>query len=395
MSTRVLFIHGTGTREPSYSETLNLVTKKMPGFTVERCYWAGAHGTQLLSNGASIPRYQRTGGNADIEAELERCRWRELYADPLWEVRAWVPTTPAAKKAPVIPAAGGRTPPKQLEWDLTHFEPSAALDGLMDASGLKQDWSDAFAAVVTSADCRALMAAAGPDNVGERRAIARAIVAESSVRAAKRTGYVVDGQKRDAVLSYLVDELHATGKGVFKDLAGKLFTAGANRLITWKVHKDRGATSDAASPFAADVLAYQSRRGEEIRGYIRSRLLSKPEEPATLVAHSLGGIAAVELLIQEPTLPVHRLVTVGSQAPLLYELNLLNTLRFSDPLPEKFPPWLNIFDPNDFLSYVGQDLFGDRVVDAEVDNKLPFPQSHSGYWSNDAVWKRIIDFVGP
>jgi hypothetical protein len=61
------------------------------------------------------------------------------------------------------------------------------------------------------------------------------------------------------------------------------------------------------------------------------------------------------------------------------------------PLRDHFPKsWLNIFDPKDFLSHVGGKVFGDcRVMDVEVDNKEPFPESHGAYWANAEVWNAI------
>jgi hypothetical protein len=59
-------------------------------------------------------------------------------------------------------------------------------------------------------------------------------------------------------------------------------------------------------------------------------------------------------------------------------------------LPNSLPPWLNIYDLKDFLSYVGGDLFPGRVVDHRVDNRQAFPASHSAYWYNPMVWEAIL-----
>ena len=114
-------------------------------------------------------------------------------------------------------------------------------------------------------------------------------------------------------------------------------------------------------------------------------------EPVVLIAHSLGGIAAVDLLVSQPLPSVRLLVTVGSQAPFLCEIGALWSLPHGDPLPDHFPPWLNIYDPRDLLSYIGAPLFPRRVEDVEVNNKQPFPQSHSAYWACDRVYQLIRD----
>ena len=90
---------------------------------------------------------------------------------------------------------------------------------------------------------------------------------------------------------------------------------------------------------------------------------------------------------------VELLITVGSQAPYFYEVNALQSLEFNSDrnqrLPKGFPEWLNIYDLQDFLSYIGGNIFP-SVQDILVDNQQPFPQSHSAYWSNKATWKGIL-----
>ncbi|MEQ8974619.1 MAG: hypothetical protein RIE73_30065 [Coleofasciculus sp. C1-SOL-03] len=109
-----------------------------------------------------------------------------------------------------------------------------------------------------------------------------------------------------------------------------------------------------------------------------------------LLAHSLGGIACVDLLVQQPLPQVELLITVGSQAPFFYEINALYSLEYGEPLPDYFPSWVNIYDLRDFLSYIGANVFPNKVQDVLVDNKQPFARSHGAYWTNKAVWKAII-----
>jgi hypothetical protein len=87
------------------------------------------------------------------------------------------------------------------------------------------------------------------------------------------------------------------------------------------------------------------------------------------------------------------LITVGSQAPLLYELGALRSLKRGQSLPDGFPPWINLYDPNDMLSYVGEKLFPGRVRDIEVrSGDLPLA-AHSAYWNCNETWTAIKDFV--
>ena len=88
------------------------------------------------------------------------------------------------------------------------------------------------------------------------------------------------------------------------------------------------------------------------------------------------------------------LVTVGSQAPFLYELNALPTLEFGVALPATVPRWVNVFDRRDLLSYAGEGVFSGRVEDREVDNRVPFPRSHSAYFGNKHFYA-VLDEVLP
>ncbi len=112
-----------------------------------------------------------------------------------------------------------------------------------------------------------------------------------------------------------------------------------------------------------------------------------------LLAHSLGGVACVDLLVKEHIESVSLLITVGSQAPFLYEIGALNSLLYGERLPKNFPPWLNIYDQRDLLSYICGPVFPRTETplwDVPVDSKQPFPRAHSAYWTNVAVWKTIV-----
>jgi pimeloyl-ACP methyl ester carboxylesterase len=111
-----------------------------------------------------------------------------------------------------------------------------------------------------------------------------------------------------------------------------------------------------------------------------------------VVAHSLGGIACVDLLVKQ-RIDIRLLVTVGSQAPFLYEIGALSSLLHDQPLPPHFPPWLNIYDPRDLLSYIGAKVFPGRVSDVKVNNRQPFPEAHGAYWTNPQVWSAIAEVL--
>ena len=254
-------------------------------------------------------------------------------------------------------------------------------------------FDEAFQSVISSIPYYKALQTASETLNEHRNAIARAIIAEAMAlceRQEKYAAVLTDAVLRDKTIELLNSELgdsdRAIGGWVIKKLFGLAVAMGGMD----HVQRGRGAITNAVYPFAGDIVLYQG-RGEQIRMFIRE-CIEQAEPPVVLLAHSLGGIACVDLLVQEH-LPVHLLVTIGSQAPFLYEINALHSLQYGEPLPAHFPTWLNIYDLRDFLSYVGASVFPQRVQDVLVDNKQPFPQSHSSYWTNPSTWKAIIPIL--
>jgi hypothetical protein len=154
-------------------------------------------------------------------------------------------------------------------------------------------------------------------------------------------------------------------------------------------------------PIAGDILYYQC-RGHRIRDLINARI-EECGGSVVLLAHSLGGVACVDLLL-DPTRAhildrVPLLITIGSQAPYFYEIGALHSLLYEDGSREvkkafaKFPKWLNLHNRRDLLSYVGEDLFPGHVQDREVKSMIPFPQSHGAYFARPQTYAHIQEFL--
>ena len=124
---------------------------------------------------------------------------------------------------------------------------------------------------------------------------------------------------------------------------------------------------------------------------IKRAIEHAPGEAVTVLAHSLGGVACVDLLAMEDLDGrVDQLITVGSQAPFFYECGALASVEHPKTLPGHFPRrWLNIYDPWDLLAYRAAKVFPQHASDVEVSNGQPFPFAHSAYWSNSKVWDAI------
>jgi hypothetical protein len=184
----------------------------------------------------------------------------------------------------------------------------------------------------------------------------------------------------------MIDPLGGPPEGIGDWLLGRVTKFGANR---------RGSLSDATTPIVGDVIRYQS-RGAEIRKFIAQRI--RETKAKIILAHSLGGIAAVDWLAspeyaeakEKEDASIERLITAGSQSPYFYEIDALVSRTYGAGLPDWFPKkWINFYDPADFLSYMAKPVFPDHARDIQVDNGQPFPESHSAYWSNDRVWDEI------
>jgi len=189
-----------------------------------------------------------------------------------------------------------------------------------------------------------------------RLAIARALFARciELQREASDTpeGFVsVAVATRDRIVELLVAALGGREAGVVdwvKRRARRLVEGMATSFLARK----RGRVSSAITPFAADIVMYQTRPHamrefihQTIRDTAAAARARRESGEVIVIAHSLGGIAVVDALIEKPLPAVRHLITVGSQAPLLYELDALSSLPFNHGVAEVHTRFPNIFLP--------------------------------------------------
>jgi hypothetical protein len=393
----VIFIHGTGVRGKDYDESFDLIRRELDrrarGWTAIECRWGDKHGVKLHLQGKSVPDYPNKPAECD-----ELMRWWRLHQDPLSELRELA----AMEEGREYVAPGQQAAWKTLDQAIRAYKPKADATALLDECGLAAHWDEAAREVVASDEYRDAVERSGSHPGYFRRAFARAVYA----RAVARISVAPPGDMRDRLIAAVVRELGGEDAGV-RDL-GKAALGGLKSV--WNIFKanlgataaytgvlSRGTITDKSLPAAGDILLYQA-RGEKIKQFIKAAIESAPP-PVYLLAHSLGGIACVDLLVEEP-LGVAGLVTAGSQAPLLYEMNALVSLADGALLPRHFPRWLNFYDPNDLLSYKAEAVFPKRadgaanpVRDFEVRSRQPFPQSHGAYWRESKLWEEITRFL--
>jgi hypothetical protein len=387
----LLFIHGTGVRSESYAQTLKQIEAKVAEFhlpcTVASCPWGDVYGIDF--DGLSLPEPPVR----DADEEAQAYRWEYLQIDPLFDLRLWC--TPAAEPPRKIV---GETPAAQILWGATiskYIDASnqhIALKELLERNQIEPFFAPAWNKVVATGLPKQAFAAAGNESPDVSRVFAEAVVAQMMHDAAQsqppvpispRTGY--------KIITILLFDWKQAAKGL-KDLFRTFFGAATKTIV----RPLRAGASRAIAPAIGDILLYQA-VGESIRGLIQKEIESIPGEIFVL-AHSLGGIACFELMVEQRCqgadrlMSVKGLITAGSQATLLYELGALQTLSKGTPLPAAFPKWLNLYDENDLLSYRANRLFAIQP-DRQVDSMLPPLEAHSAYWKLDETWNAIGEMM--
>src|SRR6266568_2606775 len=89
----LLFVHGTGVRSESFSETLDQIRSKVLEFKlpcdVDPCLWGDVLGIDF--EGLSLPEPP----TRTPDEQAQSFRWEYLQVDPVFDLRLWC--TPAAE----------------------------------------------------------------------------------------------------------------------------------------------------------------------------------------------------------------------------------------------------------------------------------------------------------
>ncbi|WP_338702379.1 hypothetical protein V2W30_33740 [Streptomyces sp. Q6] len=378
--TTVVFIHGTGVREPRFTHLRTRVTTGIdevaPHARVVPYYWGEAHGATLAAGGASVPEGPGgTGRGLDDGDEDETERWALRYADPEAEL-----ALAAVGAGATVTAPGSAFPderPRRLLLRLGDIAPELGPGLTACATALARSPLLPPAASALDADELARVLA---------RALAAGVIGAAL---ASDAPVLCTGDARDAAVDRIAEALGATPAGADRGLILRALKRPALRAGSRIAVRRRRALTDAAHPAAGDILRYLA-RGDGVRHGLRE-LIAAQRPPIVLLGHSLGGIIALDTLIQGPQPGVELLVTVGSQGPFLYETGALPSLDHPAELPAHVPAWLNLYDVRDLLGYRGAPLFPGRVTDIATDSRQPFPVAHSAYWDDPAVYRAIAD----
>ncbi|MBI0311809.1 MULTISPECIES: hypothetical protein [Streptomyces violaceusniger group] len=410
--TSVVFVHGTGVRAKSYEKSFARVVSGLgrvrADVRVARCFWGEEHGASLGLGGASLPvrtKNRGVGGDGALDEDDPLAVWALLEVDPLAELREFAEVAKARRGGG---SRAGFAPGRQDPWQVVADTARGLnLEGVADGGGsldeLVSDLAPHLGAAggrVAQEISRTLGGTPPADGIGP--IAARAVYALAVQRAEGPRGdgepLAVDGADRDTVVGVLTDRLGGTDRAGFAVRAAKGVAVRALNSylspLSSLAHTFRGGITEGAVPASGDILRYQV-RGAGVRAAIRTAVRDAVEAgdgPVVLLAHSLGGIACVDLLAEpDPPAGVELLVTVGSQAPFLYELDALTALRREEPLPRAFPRWINVYDEQDLLGFVGEKVFPDRVTDLRVNTRQPFPRAHTSYFAH----QRLYDLLAP
>ncbi|MEU4986078.1 hypothetical protein [Streptomyces sp. NPDC021969] len=190
-------------------------------------------------------------------------------------------------------------------------------------------------------------------------------------------------------------------------VAGAAIEAVAGRLN----HLLRSRLGPATTRFLGDVLVYQ-RHQAKIHARVREAIdavdpaLGRgPDRPVRVVAHSLGGVIAVDMATASAPLWTSSLLTFGSQAAFFH---------VCDPrggqlapyaggqgvaLPPSLSRWTNLWEPLDMLAFAASTVFRLHDGSTPVDVSLPHSASdglwtHSAYWSLPSLAEAVATTMG-
>jgi len=373
MSKILFFIHGTGVRRGGFDASYRLIQQKLVEHQcevrLEACYWGDEFGAQLPSNSKSVPDYSNTRNVDDWEEDQEIAIWRLLTEDPTFELSLLSSSAGEAEDYPI----NRPHPGQQLENRFNGLATNADLAGAIRELGMEDTSSEIIQCISQSPAFESANKSAASGTAQHRSALARAVVAELLSQAIDAGAPIYDREARDELIDKLERALGHDARGIV--------SAPAN----WYFRSRRGKLTDKHYEKFGDILRYQA-RGDELRSFLRDKIAGFANDQVTILAHSLGGIAAFETLIQYELRNVAHLVTFGSQAPFLYEIDALARLRRGTSLPDNFPAWTNFYDLADPLSYKAEGIFDERVVDHEVKSGQMLLAAHSAYLHNKPFW---------
>lgn len=379
----LIYTHGTGTRKAAFDKDWSQFKLMAHDYGFDDvklvpCDWGSVYRTGIPDPKLvrSVIPGEELLSQADAQARL-------LLRDPLFELRLagmFAMETPATKTS-----AGS------VQAALSH----GSWDGLAPVGVPPRTLTAACRLVANSDELAAAEVAVPPASPGQvRRAAARAALALARSRSYRWGGSAYPDISRPTVSDD--DPIGELAETIGGDDATPPPWADALEGFARGAAWPRDCSTQRAAEFFADVFWYV-RSSQVIAGELaREVRTAQTRPPVVLVAHSLGGIAAIDLLSnprRARDLKVDMLVTFGTQAGLVFAMDAMRYFRLREPVapPDPVPFWLNFHGSGDLLSFKIAPLTELAVDhdDVPVDFTKMFPGSHGEYITLDLFWHRI------
>ncbi|MHC6176559.1 hypothetical protein [Glutamicibacter sp. X7] len=385
----VVLVPGAGVRgslrENFERQAGEQILRLRPKARITTIAWSDELGARLLGGGESIPEFR---GSIAAHLEMPDTQddgmlrvWSMLDIDPLAELKArYSPVDPGSAASETV----------EIGEIAVRLEQSAEVHACLKKLHLEASFS---AAMTVARSYDAYFAAAHtptPHTGALARALTAAIIKANDTTLGGLTA--VDGVHRRELEEAIAHAITTDHRQVPTALS---LTDWLLQLATDWIARYRAELTRFAAPYFGDLTMYLS-RGAAIRKLIKDHIDALPAGPTSIVAHSLGAVACLDLLLSADLAPVQEFISAGSPAGLLFELNSLPSLPYTPDFhpPAGFPRVSNVYDPRDLLASRNASFFGPTSRDYPVDTEAPFPRNHGAYFGHQPFYE-LLDQLLP